>query len=378
MSSKYETELDLDNRNDSHTLIVELAGRDKRVLDVGTATGYVAAALAERGCEVVGIEVDPEAARQAEKHCERVVVGDVDNLDLGQALSEDSFDVIIFGDVLEHLKDPLQTLKRFRPFLRPEGYVVSSIPNIAHGSVRLALLQGKFRYQSLGLLDNTHLRFFTRESVEQLFEDAGFLIGELERTKHGVFDTEVEVDREMVAGETLALVRRDPEFQTYQFVLTAHPFGEAGTVAKLTNRVRLLLEQVAEKDTTIQALNEKTHDLERLRQRLEFLDQQLAERDRSTRDLAIELRNMEKLRSQLDNRDEQLAQREVTVHELNRKLRNMEELRRQLDDRTRELTERKKEVARLTQEVVSRNHQLTNNEKVIKRLNDRLTKPRSG
>lgn len=344
MSSKYETELDLDNRNDSHTLIVELAGRDKRVLDVGTATGYVAAALAERGCEVVGIEVDPEAARRAEKHCERVVVGDVDNFDLGQALSEDSFDVIIFGDVLEHLKDPLQTLKRFRPFLRPEGYVVSSIPNIAHGSVRLALLQGKFRYQSLGLLDNTHLRFFTRESVEQLFEDAGFLIGELERTKHGVFDTEVEVDREMVAGEILALVRRDPEFQTYQFVLTAHPFGEAGTVAKLTNRVRLLSDQVAEKDTTIQALNEKTRDLERLR-------------------------------SQLDDRDEQLAQREVTVHELNRKLRNMEELRRQLDDRTRELTEREKEVARLTQEVVSRNHQLTNNEKVIKRLNDRMTKP---
>src|SRR5215210_8161158 len=245
MTSKYETKVDLHNRNSSHALIVELVGHDERVLDVGCAAGDLAGVLTERGCKVTGIEVDPEAARRAEERCERVVAGDVETLDLGAELDGEDFDVIVFGDALEHLKDPLRTLARLKPFLRPEGYVVASIPNVAHGSVRLALMQGKFQYRSLGLLDNTHLRFFTRESIEQLFRDAGFLITELRRTTRGIFDTEIEVDREMVTEELLQLVHGDPEGLTYQFVLTAHRFGEAGTSAK---RARLLSEQLAERD----------------------------------------------------------------------------------------------------------------------------------
>src|SRR5215217_8074158 len=196
MASKYESRINLENRNSSHALMVELVGHGKRVLDAGCGTGDLAEALAERGCRVTGIEIDPEAARQAEKYCERVIVGDVEDLDLSEYLDDEPFDVILFGDVLEHLKDPLRTLDRLKPSLRPEGHVVASIPNVAHGSVRLALMQGKFQYSPLGLLDDTHLRFFTRESVEQLFEDAGFLITELKRTLVGIFDTEIEIDRE--------------------------------------------------------------------------------------------------------------------------------------------------------------------------------------
>src|SRR5215216_3309504 len=110
MSDKYEAEINLENKNSSHTLIVELVGYDKHVLDIGTSTGYLAKVLVERGCLVTGIEIDPKAARQAEEHCERVIVGDVESLDLREELDEGSFDVIIFGDVLEHLKDPLRAL----------------------------------------------------------------------------------------------------------------------------------------------------------------------------------------------------------------------------------------------------------------------------
>lgn len=345
MVSKYETQIDLGSRNDSHTLIVELVGREKRVLDVGTATGYVAKVLTERGCVVTGIEIDPEAARQAEEHCEKVIVGDIESLDLDAELGEDAFDVIIFGDVLEHLKDPLRTLQRFRPFLRPEGYVVSSIPNIAHGSVRLALLQGKFQYQDLGLLDNTHLRFFTRESIEQLFGDAGFLIGELQRTRRGILNTEVEVNRELVTDEVLKLVRSDPEAETYQFVLTAHPSGEGGTVSRISNHARLLSDELSRREDEVRKLNEELRELRQLQQRL-------------------------------DNRTAELAQRDRQLHELNREVRNLEDLRRLLDNRDRELAQREREVAKLIQEVASRNHQLTNKEKVIKRLNDQLAKLR--
>jgi 2-polyprenyl-3-methyl-5-hydroxy-6-metoxy-1,4-benzoquinol methylase len=286
MTSKYETKPNLDDRNSSHALIIELLGLDKRVLDVGCATGNLAEVLAGRGCRVTGIEIDPEAARQAEKHCERVIVGDVESLDLGAELDEESFDVIVFGDVLEHLKDPLQTLRRFKPFLHTEGYVIASIPNIAHGSVRLALMQGRFRYRSLGLLDDTHLRFFTRETVEQLFKDAGFLIAELRHTTRGIFDTEIEIDREQLPSEVLRLVEEDPEASTYQFVLSAYRFGEAGMLAQ---NVRLLSEQLARRDRMIYELNRKLRNSEELQRQLDDRTEQLAEKEQEVARLAQEV-----------------------------------------------------------------------------------------
>ena len=286
MTSKYETKLNLDDRSSSHALIIELLGLDKRVLDVGCATGNLAEVLAGRGCRVTGIEIDPEAARQAEKHCERVIVGDVESLDLGAELDEAAFDVIIFGDVLEHLKDPLQTLRRFKPFLQTEGYVIASIPNIAHGSVRLALMQGRFRYRSLGLVDDTHLRFFTRETVEQLFDDAGFLIADLRRTTRGVFDTEIEIDREQLHPEVLRLVEEDPEASTYQFVLSAYRFGEAGMLAQ---DVRLLSELLARRDRMIYELNRKLRNFEELKRLLDDRTEQLAEKEQEVSRLAHEI-----------------------------------------------------------------------------------------
>jgi 2-polyprenyl-3-methyl-5-hydroxy-6-metoxy-1,4-benzoquinol methylase len=286
MSSKYEARIDLENTNTSHALIVEFVGRGKRVLDVGCATGDLARVLAERGCGVTGIEIDPEAARHAEKLCERVVVGDVEDLDLSEMLRDEAFDVIVFGDTLEHFKNPLRTLDRLKPFLRSEGYMVASIPNVAHGSVRLALMQGKFRYSSLGLLDNTHLRFFTRDSVEQLFEDAGFLITGLKRTLRGIFDTEIEIEEALIPDEVLELVQADLESSTYQFVLAAHRFGEAGTSAK---RARLLSEQLAERDRIIYELNRKLRNFEELKHLLDERTEQLAQREREVTKLAQEV-----------------------------------------------------------------------------------------
>ena len=321
MAGKYETQVDLKNRNNSHALIVDLVGKNKKVLDVGAANGYIAEILSERGCRVTGIELDSEAAKQAEEFCERVITGDVESMDLDGELGDETFDVIVFGDLLEHLKDPLKALERFKPFLSLGGYVVTSIPNIAHGSVRLALLQGKFQYRSLGLLDDTHLRFFTLESVEQLFTDAGFVIDELERTKRGIFNTEIEVDRERVSEDTLEVVQSDPEALTYQFVLTAYLADGNGVAARSSNEVRLLWD------------------------RLERKDEMISERDRK-------------------------------IYDISRKLRNLDELQRQLKERDRQLEDRGREVANLTQEVASRNQQLANREKKIQQLERQLERLR--
>ena len=286
MASKYETEPVLDDGNTSHALIVDLVGTGKRVLDVGCATGYLAEVLARRGCEVVGIEADPDAARRAEEVCEKVLAGDVEEMDLESKLEGETFDVIVFGDMLEHLKDPARALGRLEPFLRDGGYMVASIPNVAHGSVRLALLRGEFRYRRLGLMDDTHLRFFTRQSVERLFEDAGFLITGLMRTVRGIFDTEVEVDRESFSEEVLRAVQQDPEALTYQFVVRARRSDEGGILEK---RAALLSEQLAERDREIYDLNRRVRNFEDLQDMLQRRTEELAEREREVTALAREV-----------------------------------------------------------------------------------------
>src|SRR5690242_10330690 len=119
--------------------------------------------LRERlGCSVVGIELDPQMGELARPQLERLIIGDLETVDLAAELGDERFDVLLFADVLEHMRDPAAVLARTRPFLRDDGLVVASLPNVAHISVRLSLLAGQFRYRRWGLLDETHLRFFTR------------------------------------------------------------------------------------------------------------------------------------------------------------------------------------------------------------------------
>jgi 2-polyprenyl-3-methyl-5-hydroxy-6-metoxy-1,4-benzoquinol methylase len=242
---RYDTDVDLSNRNNSHTLMVELIGGSKRVLDVGCATGYLAQALVERGCTVSGVELNEAAAEGARAHLERLVLGDLETMDLAEAFGEDRFDVVVFGDVLEHLRDPLPVLRQAKALLAERGSVVASIPNIAHGSVRLALLAGRFDYQDLGLLDSTHVRFFTRSSVEDLFREAGMVPIDVRRTTAGFFDTPVPVSEAEFAPEVVDAVRADPESATYQFVLRAVPDDAEAGVSKLRADAEAMRDRIA-------------------------------------------------------------------------------------------------------------------------------------
>ncbi|HEV2760981.1 MAG TPA: methyltransferase domain-containing protein [Acidimicrobiales bacterium] len=267
---RYDTDVDLSNRNNSHTLMVELVGGTKRVLDVGCATGYLAQALGERGCTVSGVESDVEAAEQARPHLERLVVGDVETMDLAEVFGEDRFDVIVFGDVLEHLRNPLPALRKAKALLTERGSVVASIPNIAHGSVRLALLAGRFDYQELGLLDSTHVRFFTRSSIEDLFREAGMVPIDVRRTTAGFFDTPVPVTESEFAPEVVDAVRADPESSTYQFVLRAVADDADAAVAQLRSeaeaqraRIATLESDMATARQTVQELLTRAEEAEK-------------------------------------------------------------------------------------------------------------------
>ncbi|HET8566538.1 MAG TPA: class I SAM-dependent methyltransferase [Solirubrobacterales bacterium] len=211
-----------------HADVVRLVGEGMRVLELGPATGYMSRAMVRRGCSVVGIELDPAMAEQASAVCDRVIVGDIDELDLEQELGEERFDAVVAADVLEHLKDPLAALIRLRRFLQPDGYFVLSVPNVAHGSVRLALLSGHFDYREAGLLDSTHLRFFTRESFEQLLDEAELGLAELHRHELNLDASEVAFDPEVIPPALREELERDPDARTYQFVVKAFPMDREG------------------------------------------------------------------------------------------------------------------------------------------------------
>lgn len=221
-----------------HADVVLLVGENRRVLELGPATGYMSRALRERGCTVVGIELDPAMAEQAAPHLDRVIVGNLDELDLDEELGDERFDVIVTADVLEHLVDPLAVLRRLTPFLDDDsGAFVLSVPNVAHGSVRLALLEGAFDYQDIGLLDRTHKTFFTRHSLELMLDEAELGVAELRRHDLNLDVSEVPFDASSVPEEVRRRLESDPDARTYQFVVRAVPLDRPG-LRELQRRLR--------------------------------------------------------------------------------------------------------------------------------------------
>jgi len=145
-----------------------------RMLDVGCATGEVGVALKrERGVrEVVGLEFSPRAAAEARRRLDQVVEGDVETLDA--PYPDGYFDLLLYADVLEHLRNPWDVATRQRRLLRPGGLVVASLPYIGHYSTILMLLRHQWRYAERGIMDSTHLRFFDRAGLLDLFRRAGY------------------------------------------------------------------------------------------------------------------------------------------------------------------------------------------------------------
>jgi len=144
------------------------------VLDVGCGRATTSERIQQLGNRVTGIEQSAEAADVARERLDAVVTADLTDVDAARAaLGNRRFDAILFADVLEHLPWPSDTLRRYAPLLAPGGVVLVSLPNVALWSVRLRLLLGRFDYEDTGVLDRTHLRFFTRRTMDALLRDAG-------------------------------------------------------------------------------------------------------------------------------------------------------------------------------------------------------------
>ena len=169
--SKYNFKVDLKNRN-SIALIIDSIMPNSKVLEFGCAHGRLTKYLKEEmNCHVTIVEIDEEAGIEAKQYAGQAflgtVKGDIEQYYWADHLNE-KFDYIIFADVLEHLYDPKEVLMRSQSFLNENGEIIVSIPNIAHNSVIIDLLKGDFKYRKLGILDDTHIRFFTKKSFQRM------------------------------------------------------------------------------------------------------------------------------------------------------------------------------------------------------------------
>jgi 2-polyprenyl-3-methyl-5-hydroxy-6-metoxy-1,4-benzoquinol methylase len=155
--------------------IVELLASNphQAILELGCGSGGTARAVraANKAGRYVGVELMADAAKLAEGAVDQIIIGDVEHLELGSLA--DQFDVLIVSEVLEHLVDPWATVHRLVACLKPGAAVFASSPNIAHWHVLTKLFLGRFDYSEAGVMDRTHLRWFTPESYRAMFEAAG-------------------------------------------------------------------------------------------------------------------------------------------------------------------------------------------------------------
>ncbi|HWP23582.1 MAG TPA: class I SAM-dependent methyltransferase [Candidatus Binatia bacterium] len=146
-----------------------------RVLDIGCHTGGFGRMLKHKGCVVTGMEINAKAAERARRVIDDVVMGDIEEDASWNPLSS-GFDVILFLDVLEHCREPENVLRAARERLASAGFILCSIPNVAHWTIRKSLFFGRFEYEPRGILDETHLRFFTIDSARRLLAGGGYQV----------------------------------------------------------------------------------------------------------------------------------------------------------------------------------------------------------
>lgn len=157
--------------------LLNMIKANTKVLEIGCATGYFTEELLKKNCRVWAIEKDKNACKIAKKIQKAKIINcAIENIGT-QIAQGKTFDYIILADVLEHLADPLSVLVELEKYLKPRGKMLISLPNVANFSIRFNLFfLGKFSYQDFGILDKTHLHFFTQKTGREIINQAGFVI----------------------------------------------------------------------------------------------------------------------------------------------------------------------------------------------------------
>ncbi|MFV2017736.1 methyltransferase domain-containing protein [Micromonospora sp. LOL_023] len=276
--SKYTYSFDPADTNNTAAAVYRLArGGGERVLDLGSGPGIVSGLLATAaGRTVTCADHDADALAEARAAgVPETVLLDLRDPQWTQELRGRRYDVVILADVLEHLVEPGLVLRALRDekIIAADGMVVISFPNIAHESIILELSTGNFEYTQTGLLDSTHLRFFTRNSMQALLESTGYLLVETHRTLRTAEQTHHRSRAQEVDAELRRIVGKlGREADTYQYVMVARPSTEVARVAIAERRLNC---EHAAHLSSLAEVGRLTRQLCDLQHRHQQLDEQL-------------------------------------------------------------------------------------------------------
>lgn len=208
--------------DDSLARLLRRIPKGASVLELGPATGYCSRYLREAlDCTVDAVELSAEMAEHARPWCRRLVVGNVEELDLEQVLGGQAYEIILCADVIEHLRDPWSLARKLSQCLLPGGRLLLSVPNVGYLGLLVDLLRGNFRYRDEGLLDRTHLRFFTFDSVRELLEQTGWHVWAAEQVALSLTDSEFRVRLETLSPALRDELLARPDALCYQWVVEA-------------------------------------------------------------------------------------------------------------------------------------------------------------
>ncbi|MBK1632388.1 hypothetical protein CKO31_16915 [Thiohalocapsa halophila] len=224
MSHQYHRAFD-PKGNDSLAKLARLVRPGSEVLDVGAGPGVLAAYLHdERACLVDGIEMDAASAAHGVSVFRSLWVADLEHDDPAALVGQARYDAIVCADILEHLRAPEQLLLRLKPLLKADGVLLLSVPNVAHAGLIAELIQGELRYRDEGLLDRTHIRFFTRSSLRGMLADCGLRSYSFDTVKLTVEQSEFASDRvDALAPELRGALLEADDALTYQFIVSCAP-----------------------------------------------------------------------------------------------------------------------------------------------------------
>lgn len=198
------------------------------VLELGPGAGVMTKVLLGRGCQVTAVENDPEALKVLQSMGVHVMEANLDRPDWVQQLEGRRFDVVLACDVLEHLQHPERVLQTLKDLVQPNGRLVVSLPNVAYAGVIASLCSGLFDYADKGLLDRTHLRFFTRRSIEKSLMDCGWKPHAWDANRVPLSHSEFAWIWDALPGALRQpLMVANPDFDVYQWMVVAAPAEDA-------------------------------------------------------------------------------------------------------------------------------------------------------
>ena len=261
--SSYDFELEMDTRNPL-SLIISRIAKNSTVLEFGPANGRMTRYLKEAlGCTVYAVELDEESAKDAAEFCEDIFVGDIEKFQWLTKYQDIEFDYIIFADVLEHLYSPETVLTKAKALLNNEGSILMSLPNIAHNAIIMDLINDKFTYRKTGLLDNTHIRFFTKKTLEELIVNSGLEIAFETAIYAEPSNTEFKTNYADFDPFIVSLLNGREFGKAYQFIFEAkHSASDLETeflqIKVQEDSMGVVFQAIAERDEQIEKLTDET------------------------------------------------------------------------------------------------------------------------